>query len=53
MRAGIMLEPRELTVPFQISKKTLHMIEVSMENFKKWIVSEEADLSEFGDEADV
>ena len=36
----IVLEPRELVDPFVISKKTLDMIDESMENVKKGIVYE-------------
>ncbi len=49
----IKLEPRELTVPFQISKKTLNMMDSAMENYDNGIVSEEIDLSEFEDPSDV
>ena len=49
----ITLEPRELVAPLEISKKTLKMIDSSMRNFEKGIVSEEIDLSEFEDQDDV
>ena len=49
----IRLEPRELTAPFQISKKTLDMMDSAMENLDKGFVSEEIDLSEFEDSSDV
>ncbi len=45
----IMLEPRELTPPFQISANTLSMIEESIKNMKASEVSEPVDLSEFMD----
>ncbi len=43
----IMLEPRELVAPFEISKRTLAMMDASMENFKKGKVSKPIDLSAF------
>ena len=46
---SIMLEPRELTAPFQISTKSLEMMDSSVRNLKKGIISEAIDLSEFGD----
>ena len=49
----IELEPRELTAPFQISRNTLRMIDSSIENLEKGIVSEEIDLSEFEEDEDV
>ncbi len=45
----IVLEPRELTVPFSVSANTLKMMDTAVENFKAGKVSEEIDLSEFGD----
>lgn len=42
----IILEPRELRAPFQISANTLSMIEKSMESLKQGIASEPVDLSE-------
>ncbi len=45
----IVLEPRELTVPFSVSVNTLKMMDTAVENFKAGKVSEEIDLSEFGD----
>ena len=42
----IILEPRELRAPFQISANTLSMIEKSMESLKQGIASELVDLSE-------
>ena len=43
----IMLEPRELVVPFEISPATLSMMDSSMANLKNGKVSEPVDLSEF------
>ena len=43
----ILLEPRELIVPEQISAKTLQMMDESVANFKAGMVSEPIDLSEF------
>ena len=43
----IMLEPRELTAPITLSKKTLNMMDKSVENMKKKKVSDSVDLSEF------
>lgn len=43
----IVLEPRELTEPFQISANTLAMIDKSVANMKQGIVGESVDLSEF------
>ena len=45
----ILLEPRELIAPFQVSENTLHMMDQSMENYKAGKVSEAIDLSEFED----
>ena len=45
----IMLEPRELTVPFQISANTLSMMDKAVENLKSGKVSEPIDLSMFED----
>ena len=45
----IVLEPRELTAPFSVSANTLKMMDTAVENFKAGKVSEEIDLSEFGD----
>ena len=45
----ILLEPRELTKPFQGSKNTLKMTDSSMENFNKRLVSEAIDLSAYKD----
>lgn len=46
----IRLEPRELTVPFQISKNTLQMMDSAMENFNN---GEAVDLSDFEETSDV
>lgn len=43
----IVLEPRELVAPFQISEKSLAMMDKSMENLKRGRVSKAVDLSEF------
>ena len=43
----IMLEPRELVVPFEISPATLSMMDSAMKNLKKGKVSETVDLTEF------
>ena len=43
----IVLEPRELTAPFQVSANTLKMMDSAMENLKEGKVSEKIDLSEF------
>ena len=39
----IVLEPRELVLPFQISEKSLTMMDQAMDNLKKGIVSKEVD----------
>ena len=43
----IMLEPRELVVPFEISQATLSMMDSAMTNLKNGKVSGPVDLSEF------
>ena len=43
----IMLEPRELVVPFEISQATLSMMDSAVANLKNGKVSEPVDLSEF------
>ncbi len=43
----IILEPRELAPPFQISEKSLAMMDLSMENLKQGKVSSAIDLSGF------
>ena len=45
----ILLEPRELTKPFQVFENTLKMTDSSMENFNKRLVSEAIDLSAYKD----
>jgi hypothetical protein len=41
----IVLEPRELVKPFTVSRRTLKMMDSSMANLKKGIVSEPIDLT--------
>ena len=43
----IILEPRELVPSFQISEKSLAMMDLSMENLKQGKVSSAIDLSGF------
>ena len=43
----ILLEPRELVPPVQLSENTLYMMDKSIENFKAGKVSEAIDLSDF------
>ena len=43
----IILEPRELTVPFSVSKNTLDMMDAAVRNLKNGSVSEAVDLSDF------
>ena len=43
----IVLEPRVLTSPFDISANTLKMMDKSVQNMKKGKVSKAIDLSEF------
>ena len=43
----IILEPRELTTPFQVSANTLSMMDSSIENLKNGKVSAAIDLSLF------
>ena len=45
----ILLEPRELTKPFQVSVNTLKMMDTSMENFNKSLVSKPIDFSTYTD----
>ena len=45
----IVLEPRELTVPFSVSANTLNMMDQSVANLKDGKVSGAIDLSEFGE----
>lgn len=43
----IILEPRELTTPKDISAKTLHDMDQAIRNFKAHKVSDPVDLSDF------
>ena len=43
----IVLEPRVLTAPFEISANTLKMMDQSVSNMKKGKASKAVDLSEF------
>ena len=43
----IVLEPRELVRPFQVSAKTLQMMDSSVDSLKSGKVSPALDLSEF------
>lgn len=43
----IVLEPRELTAPFQVSANTLDMMDSAVRNMKAGKVSDEIDLAEF------
>ena len=43
----IVLEPRELVAPFQISEKSLAMMDQAMENLEQGKVSKAIDLSAF------
>ena len=45
----IVLEPRELTKPFQISQNSLSMLDSSVDNFKTGNVSEPLNLSSYTD----
>ena len=45
----IILEPRELAVPFQVSANTLAMMDGSIQNLKAGKVSDAIDLSEFAE----
>ena len=44
---SILLEPRELAVPFSVSENTLAMMDASVNNMKSGAVSEPIDLSGF------
>lgn len=46
----IVLEPRELVSPFEISKRTLATMDTSMDSFKKGKTSKAIDLSVFSGE---
>ena len=43
---SILLEPRVLTSPLELSEKTLKMMDASMEEFRKGNVSDPVDLSD-------
>ena len=43
----ILLEPRELTVPFSVSANTLNMMDQSVSNLNAGSVSDAIDLSDF------
>ena len=43
----IVLEPRVLTAPFEVSSNTLNMMDTAVENMKNGKVSPALDLSEF------
>ena len=43
----ILLEPRVLTSPFEVSANTLKMMDKSVDNMKKGRISPALDLSEF------
>ena len=43
----IMLEPRELTKPFEVSQNTLAMMDKSIENFKAGNVGDALDFSAY------
>ena len=45
----IVLEPRQLVAPHELSKKTLKTLDSSMANLKKGKVSKPIDLSAFAD----
>lgn len=46
----IVLEPRELVAPFEVSRKTLEVMDSSMANLTKDKASKPVDLSAFSDE---
>jgi hypothetical protein len=43
----IILEPRVLVAPFELSKRTLDMMDTGMKNLKRGKVSKPVDLSSF------
>ena len=45
----ILLEPRELTKPFEISQNTLEMMDGSMKSYKSGKVGDPIDLSDYED----
>ena len=44
---AILLEPRKLVIPEELSPKTLQMMDKAIKNYKAGTVSEAIDLSEF------
>ena len=46
----IVLEPRELVAPFEVSRNTLGMMDTAIANVKKGKASKPVDLSAFADE---
>ena len=44
---SILLEPRELAAPFQVSAATLAMMDAAIEGLKQGEVSDPVDLTEF------
>lgn len=46
----IVLEPRELVAPFEVSRNTLGMMDSAMANVKKGKASKPVDLSSFAEE---
>ena len=46
----IVLEPRELVAPFEVSRNTLAMMDSAMANLTKGKVSKSVDLSSFTEE---
>ncbi len=45
----IMLEPRELVIPFEVSRRTLAMMDAAMANYRTGGASVPVDLSAFAD----
>jgi hypothetical protein len=45
----IILEPRQLVAPFELSKRTLETMDESMKNLKKGKVSKPVDLTAFAE----
>jgi len=45
----IVLEPRQLVAPFELSRRSLAMMDASMANFKDGKVSAPVDLTAFAD----
>jgi hypothetical protein len=46
----IVLEPRELVAPYEVSRKTLSMMDSAIENLKEGKASKPIDLSAFQDQ---